>query len=234
MAEKRLNFRNEHGENLVGILVQTDSRDLVLLCHGFMANKDMCHFPLVASTLAERGLSSFRFDHPCCWNGESERKGEFLIGNHEEEVEDMKCAVRFLRSQGWSVVCLLGHSKGGTNALMYAATVGDFPSIINLSGRYFVREGLLQRVSLGLLHIQSLARAHKVRTLDLTARPDRPTRKGALPAPAPRPFHRAPAPFHRIAPSPRAGSSARTSSTGSPPPVRRACHGASPTASSGP
>ena len=148
MAESRLGFKNNRGENLVGILVDPGSQDTVLLCHGFLANKDMCHFPLLASTLANRGLASFRFDHPCAWHGEGDRIGPFLLGNHEEEVEDMRCAVSFLRSLGRSVVCLLGHSKGGTNALMYAAKVGDVPAVINLAGRYRVHDGFLQRVSL--------------------------------------------------------------------------------------
>jgi alpha-beta hydrolase superfamily lysophospholipase len=152
MREHRHTFRNDRGENLIGILVDAGSQDTVLVCHGFMANKDMCQFPLIASTLANRGLSSFRFDHPCAWNGESERIGHFLLGNHEEEVDDMKCAVHFLRSQGRSVICLMGHSKGGTNALMYAATIGDVPAVINLAGRYRAREGFFQRVSLSVSH----------------------------------------------------------------------------------
>ncbi len=147
MTESRLTFPNNKGENLVGLLVDTDSKDVVLLCHGYMAHKDMCHFPLVARSLADCGLSSFRFDHPHAWNGESERHGPFMMGNHEEEVDDIKCAVRFMTSRGRCVSCLIGHSKGGTNALMYAATVGDIPAILILSGRYCVREGLLQRVS---------------------------------------------------------------------------------------
>ena len=148
MSESRLTFQNNKGENLVGLLLDTDSNDVVLLCHGYMAHKDMCHLALVARSLADCGLSSFRFDHPHAWKGESERQGPFMMGNHEEEVDDMKCAVKFMMSRGKRVSCLVGHSKGGTNALMYAATVGDIPAILILAGRFHVRAGLFQRVSL--------------------------------------------------------------------------------------
>ena len=69
----------------------------------------MCQFPLVATQLAAAGLTSFRFDHACAINSKSERKGPFLMGNHEDESQDMRDAVDFMRSQGKRVVCLLGH-----------------------------------------------------------------------------------------------------------------------------
>ncbi len=52
----------------------------------YVANSEMCQFPLVAAELAEAGLSSFRFDHACAIRSRSERQGPFLIGNHEDEA----------------------------------------------------------------------------------------------------------------------------------------------------
>ena len=108
----------------------------------------MCNFPAIAAGLAAAGLSSFRFDHPCAWRGESELHGPFLMGNHDDEVADMQAAAEFMRNEhGQMVIALLGHSKGGTNVIQYAAQLGDIPKVINLSGRFFVRQGVLQRVS---------------------------------------------------------------------------------------
>lgn len=73
----------------------------------------MCQFPLLAAELAAAGVSSFRFDHPCAIYSKSERRGPFLMGNHEEEVQDMRDAVDFLQgSLGKRVACLLGHRCG--------------------------------------------------------------------------------------------------------------------------
>lgn len=41
---------------------------------------------MVAAELAEAGVSSFRFDHACAIRSRSERRGPFLMGNHEDEV----------------------------------------------------------------------------------------------------------------------------------------------------
>lgn len=79
----------------------------------YVANHTMCQFPLLAAELAAAGLSSFRFDHPCAILSRSQRRGPFLMGNHEEEVQDMRDAVDFLQgSLGKRVVCLLGHRCG--------------------------------------------------------------------------------------------------------------------------
>ncbi|KAI7836013.1 hypothetical protein COHA_010097 [Chlorella ohadii] len=156
--ERELDFLNPKGERLFGKLVDTGSDDVVILCHGYVANSEMCQFPLVAAELAEAGLSSFRFDHACAIRSRSERQGPFLMGNHEDEarmraalIADMAAAVAFMRSIGKRVVCLLGHSKGGINAVMFAARHHDVPKVINLAGRFRTREGTLQRFGADIL-----------------------------------------------------------------------------------
>ena len=62
------------------------------------------------------------------------------------QVQDMADACEYVRGLGRRVSCLLGHSKGGTNALLFAAEHHDVPKIVNLSGRFRPREGTLQRV----------------------------------------------------------------------------------------
>ncbi len=81
----------------------------------------MCQFPLLAAELSAAGVSSFRFDHPCAIFSKSERRGPFLMGNHEEEVQDMRDAVDFLQGTlGKRVVCLLGHRCGRCGAWQQA------------------------------------------------------------------------------------------------------------------
>lgn len=106
----------------------------------------MCRFPELARFLGSQGISSLRFDHAMAIQSESERQGPFKIGNHDDEVDDAHVAVGELAMRGFRVVCLLGHSKGGFNALFYAATHRDVPSVVCLSGRFRVRVGLMQRV----------------------------------------------------------------------------------------
>lgn len=144
--ERKVDFSNDTGEKLVGLYLDVGSDDVVILCHGYMANKDMAQFPALARGLGVAGFDVLRFDHPCAYSGESERRGPFVMGNHDEEVADMVAAVTFVRSTlGKRVLCVVGHSKGGTNVMQYAATVGDVPCIVNLAGRFRVREGTFKR-----------------------------------------------------------------------------------------
>jgi hypothetical protein len=175
-------FTNHKGCKLVGTLVDTGSTEVVMLCHGYLANQEMCQFPLIAAGLAAAGMSSFRFDHSMAFRSKSERlqNSAFQMGNHEEEVADFRqvCAasracyaehqpdtginehhlqhvtltpgrdaVDFMRSShNKAVSCILGHSKGGINIMLFGAHNHDVPKLINLSGRFKVRDGIQQRV----------------------------------------------------------------------------------------
>ena len=37
--QKKIVMQNEHGENLVGLLHETGSLEIVVMCHGFRSNK---------------------------------------------------------------------------------------------------------------------------------------------------------------------------------------------------
>lgn len=143
--ERELTFVNAQGERLVGWLLDAGSKEVVILAHGYIANATHCRFPALARALAEAGISSYRFDHAMAIKSRSERRGPFRMGNHEEEVADYVAAAAALRTLGREVLCLLGHSKGGINVLLYASRYDDIPLIVDLSGRFKVRDGVLQR-----------------------------------------------------------------------------------------
>ncbi len=60
---------------------------LFSLC-SYVANMQFCQFPQLAAGLAEARISSFRFDHPMAIKSESERKGPFQMGNHNDEASE--------------------------------------------------------------------------------------------------------------------------------------------------
>jgi uncharacterized protein len=125
----------------------------------------MCQFPLLALALASAGVSSFRFDHPMAYRSKSQRKGPFLMGNHDAEVADYVSAVDFITNQlhgsndKKKVTCLLGHSKGGINVILYAAKYLNSSSssntlptkLVSLSGRFRVKDGILQRFGTNIM-----------------------------------------------------------------------------------
>lgn len=153
VKEHQVEFTNHKGERLRGTYVDVHGkRTVMILCHGYLANSTTTKFLAISSTLASHGICSLRFDHPCALQGESERLGPFLMGNHEDETEDIKAAVKYLRSLGKDVKFILGHSKGGINVMRYSATVGDVPNVINLSGRFKVADGTKARFGEDIIH----------------------------------------------------------------------------------
>lgn len=74
----------------------------------------------------------------------------------------MAAAVEFMAARGKRVLCLLGHSKGGINVVLYGARhcggAGGgssgalaLPKLVNLSGRFCTRDGVLQRFGADIL-----------------------------------------------------------------------------------
>ncbi|KAK9814056.1 hypothetical protein WJX72_000039 [[Myrmecia] bisecta] len=91
--------------------------------------------------LAAKGLSSLRLDF--AGNGESE--GTFYYGNMRSEAEDIRAAVLYLQSRGKTAKAVLGHSKGGSAVLLYAAKYDDIPRVVNVAGRFDCRRGFTER-----------------------------------------------------------------------------------------
>ena len=52
------------------------------------------------------------------------------------QKEDIRAAALYLRSQGKKVTGLVGHSKGGTGVILYAAAYDDIPRVVNVAGRF--------------------------------------------------------------------------------------------------
>lgn len=53
----------------------------------------------------------------------------------------MRAAVEWLRREGRTAVGLLGHSKGGSGVVLYAAKYDDVPRVVNVSGRFDMARG---------------------------------------------------------------------------------------------
>ena len=53
----------------------------------------------------------------------------------------MRAGVEWLVAQGLRVIGLLGHSKGGSGVVLYAAKYDDVPRVVNVSGRFDMKRG---------------------------------------------------------------------------------------------
>ncbi|KAL1353440.1 hypothetical protein AAHE18_06G240000 [Arachis hypogaea] len=125
--KRRIIIRNYHGENLVGILHDAESTQLVIICHGFQSSKERIPMVNLAAAIENDGISAFRFD----FSGNGESEGSFQYGNYYREVEDLRAVIQHFR---------------GNVALLYASKYKDVHAIVNISGRFNLLKGMEGRL----------------------------------------------------------------------------------------
>ncbi|KAJ1693728.1 hypothetical protein LUZ63_010426 [Rhynchospora breviuscula] len=142
--ETRITITSEHGEKLVGILHDTGSKKIVILCHGLRDTKDHNTVVSIASALTRIEISSFRFD----FSGNGESEGQFQFGNYWKEVDDLHSVTSYLK-KNYDIIAVVGHSKGGNVVLLYASKYDDVKMVINVSARFDLQRGIKERLGEG-------------------------------------------------------------------------------------
>ncbi|XP_073277611.1 putative uncharacterized protein YDL057W isoform X2 [Primulina huaijiensis] len=145
--QQKITISNKRGEKLFGVLHETGSSKVVVLCHGFRSSKEFDTMVNLAQVLENNGISAFRFD----FSGNGESEGSFHFGNYLSEVEDLRAVTEYFESVKRAAVVVLGHSKGGNVVLLYASKYHDIPAVVNVSGRYDLKRGLEERLGKNFL-----------------------------------------------------------------------------------
>ncbi|KAD2028397.1 hypothetical protein E3N88_41993 [Mikania micrantha] len=142
IEQKRVIIQNNCGEKLVGLLHETGSKEIVILCHGFRDSKDHNMMVGLAFALEKHGISAFRFD----FSGNGESEGEFQFGNYRKEVDDLQAVIQYFTAENRVISAILGHSKGGNVVILYASLHHDIHTVVNMSGRYKMDRGVEERL----------------------------------------------------------------------------------------
>ncbi|KAI3714559.1 hypothetical protein L6452_21515 [Arctium lappa] len=140
--QKKIIIENNCGEKLVGLLHETGSKGIVIVCHGYQCTKDHSLIVDLAFALEKQGISAFRFD----FSGNGESEGSFQFANYHKEADDLHEVVRHFTKANRLVSAIIGHSKGGDVVLLYASLHRDVQTVVNVSGRYSLDRGLEQRL----------------------------------------------------------------------------------------
>eukprot|EP00257_Ricinus_communis_P014149 XP_015571753.1 uncharacterized protein LOC8272558 [Ricinus communis] len=141
LKQQKVIIPNKHGEKIVGLLHDTGSKEIVVLCHGFRSTKEQETMVNLAVALENEGISAFRFDF--AGNGESE--GSFAYGNYWKEADDIRAVTEHFSGANRVTSVILGHSKGGDDVLLYASKYHDIGAVVNISGRYDLNKGIEER-----------------------------------------------------------------------------------------
>jgi len=102
-----------------------DARPAIVICHGFKGFRQWGFFPPTAGRLALAGFTAVSFDFSGSGVGEDGETFDELDRWHRQTVSgdlaDLGTVVDFAVAQGAPWVGLLGHSRGGATALIYAS-----------------------------------------------------------------------------------------------------------------
>lgn len=111
METKLLQFENEQGNYLRGILVNTQSKRGVICLHGFERNASAePKFKFLSDSLAESGITSFRFDY----TGTGISDGDFSRTTVKSMVSDLEKAIYcFMKETEIEDVAFVSHSLSG-------------------------------------------------------------------------------------------------------------------------
>ena len=135
---KKLYFKNQLSEQIVGILEENKNSDVVIIiAHGFNASKDHGFLPKLASKLRKR-FNVFRFD----FSGNGESQGKFEDQCLKNQIGELKTAVEFMRKR-FKRVFVAGHSLGACIALAEYCKYKDVEGLIFIAPAFVLSKRLL-------------------------------------------------------------------------------------------
>lgn len=117
--EERLTFTDPAGHAVSAILATPDAPHgrVVLLCHGFLSNKNSATNRTLTRLLLEQGLATFRFD----FFGQGDSDGPFERILLTTALGQARAAVDLIRRRGYGTIGLIGSSFGGLVATLAAS-----------------------------------------------------------------------------------------------------------------
>jgi pimeloyl-ACP methyl ester carboxylesterase len=119
---ERMQFEEYNNHKLATIFHDGGGKKIVIFCHGFWGSHvgPGRHFVRAARLLAERGVSSLRFDQ----YGSGSSEGDFKDSSFNDWVATTKAIARSYQEKGFQVA-LFGQSMGGTAAIVTASEMPE-------------------------------------------------------------------------------------------------------------
>ena len=121
---------------------------MVLLCHGFMGNKEGALEKQIAALLQAQGIASIRFD----FNGHGQSEGRFQDMTVPNEIADAKKVIEYVSNLPYvESVAITGHSQGGVVAAMTAGDLGaeKIKAVVLLAPAAVLRDDAIRGSTMG-------------------------------------------------------------------------------------
>jgi len=130
MARIKIDFPNENGELLAGLLEMPDEPPLAyaIFAHCFTCSKDVAAASRITRALAGRGIAVLRFD----FTGLGNSDGDFANTNFSSNVSDLVEAANYLAGHHQAPALLIGHSLGGAAVLAAARAIDSVRAVVTI------------------------------------------------------------------------------------------------------
>ena len=130
MKSQRVTFSGSLGHDLAARL-DFDGSPVAwaLFAHCFTCSKDLKAVGRISKALVVRGFGVLRFD----FTGLGESGGEFGATSFTSNLDDLRAAVRWLRSEHAAPSLIVGHSLGGAAVLSMAGEVEECRAVATLA-----------------------------------------------------------------------------------------------------
>ncbi len=118
MEETTLAFQDGANHSVSALLSEPDRKSdrAVILCHGFLSNKESHTNLRLTELLVAREISTFRFD----WFGMGQSDGDFSHLTVPTCHDQLDCALTLMRERGYHTLGIIGSSFGGLMTILVA------------------------------------------------------------------------------------------------------------------
>lgn len=119
--------KNLNGRRIATMFHDAEGKSVVIFCHGFRGTNigPSRFFVRTARRLAERGISSLRFDQ----YGSGNSEGDFFDSSFVDWVKTIQTIAGEYIGKGYTTA-LLGQSMGGSAAIVAAATLPELSALV--------------------------------------------------------------------------------------------------------
>jgi esterase/lipase len=127
MTKETTQDKNLNGRRIATVLHDAGGKNIVIFCHGFHGTNigPSRFFVRTARRLAERGISSLRFDQ----YGSGNSEGDFLDSRFSDWVKMIQTIAEDYMKNGYRVA-LFGQSMGGSAAIVAAAALPKLSALV--------------------------------------------------------------------------------------------------------
>jgi uncharacterized OsmC-like protein/esterase/lipase len=164
---EKITFPGSQGHLLSARLDSPDGeiKGYALFVHCFTCSSNILAASHISAALNEKGIAVFRFD----FTGLGSSEGEFSNTNFSSNIEDIKAAIDFLRSQNKTPQILIGHSLGGSAVLRAAEMVPDLKALVTINApsdpshlRHLLKSSLEEIKSQGYANVTLAGRTFQI------------------------------------------------------------------------